>query len=160
AHLAADRLNDPQRAIDTWKMVLDLRGEDPEALNALSNLYEAQHSWRELVDVLERQFDIANTDDDRVNILTRRARGWSDRLQRDHLATDDWTRVLDTDYANLAALRATAAIRRRQGEPNELVQALHQLVDRASAMLDEDALKETFRELGKTYGEQLQQPYD
>src|SRR5262249_50753838 len=28
AHLAADRLNDPTKAIDTWKVVLDLRGED------------------------------------------------------------------------------------------------------------------------------------
>ena len=40
AHLAAEQLNDPARAIDTWKIVLDLRGEDPEALGALANLYE------------------------------------------------------------------------------------------------------------------------
>ena len=31
----------PTRAIETWKVVLDLRGEDPEALAALANLYEA-----------------------------------------------------------------------------------------------------------------------
>ena len=160
AHLASSRLGDPARAIDTWKLVLDLRGEDPEALGALANLYDAAQEWRELVEVLERVFDIAQSDDDRVNILTRRARIFSDRLQRDDLAIEDWTRVLDIDYANLAALRAVAAIRRRQGDPNELVQALHQIVDRAATMLDEDQLKEIFRELGKTYGEQLAQPYD
>src|SRR5262249_4268264 len=55
AHLMSDRLGDPQRAIDTWKLVLDLRGEDPEALQALANLYESQGAWRELVDILERQ---------------------------------------------------------------------------------------------------------
>ncbi len=160
AHLAAERLGDPARAVDTWKLVLDLRGEDPEALGALANLYDAGQAWRELGDVLERLFDISQTDDDRVNILTRRARVFSDRLQRDDLAIEDWTRVLDIDYANLAALRAIAAIRRRQQDPSELVQALHQIVDRATPMLDEDQLKETFRELGKTYGEQLGQPYD
>lgn len=160
ANLAALRLNDPTRAIDTWKIVLDLRGEDPEALAALANLYEGQQSWRELADVLERQFDIAETDDDRVNILTRRARTFEGKLQRDDLALEDWNRVLDIDYANLAGLRAIAAIRRRQGDAQELVSALHQMVDRAAAMFDGEELKEIFRELGKVYGEQLSQPYD
>jgi tetratricopeptide (TPR) repeat protein len=160
AHLAFDRLNDPQKAIDTWKVVLDLRGEDPEALGALANLYEAGQSWRDLVDILERQFDIASTDEERVNTLTRRARTFTDKMQRDDLALEDWNRVLDIDYANLAALRAIAAIRRRQEDPNELVQALHQIVDRAAAMLDAEELKEIFRELGKTYGGPLSQPFD
>ncbi len=160
AHLAFERLNDPVRAIDTWKIVLDLRGEDPEALAALANLYEQQQQWRELVDVLERQFDIAESDDDRVNILTRRARTFEGKLQRDDLALEDWNRVLDIDYANLGALRAIAAIRRRQEDPQELVQALHQQVDRAQSYFDSEELKEIFRELGKVYGEQLQQPYD
>ncbi len=160
AHLAAERLNDPNKAIDTWKIVLDLRGEDPEALTALANLYEQQQMWRELVDILERQYDIAQSDDDRVNILTRKARTLEGKLERDDLALDDWNRVLDIDYANLAALRAIAAIRRRQGDAHELVSALHQQVDRAAAMLDGEELKEIFRELGKVYGEQLSQPYD
>lgn len=160
AHLAAERLNDPTRAIDTWKLVLDLRGEDPEALTALSNLYEQQQQWRELVDILERQYDIAAEDEDRVNILTRKARTLEDKLERDDLALEDFNRVLDIDYANLAALRAIAAIRRRQGDAQELVSALHQQVDRAAAIFDGAELKEIFRELGKVYGEQLSQPYD
>ncbi len=160
AHLAADKLGQPERAIETWKAVLDLRGEDPEALHALSNLYESLGEWAKLVDILEREFDIAPTDEDRVNILTRRARTTSEKLGRDDQALTDWNRVLDIDYANLAALRAMVDIRRRQQDSNELVTALHQLVDRAAAMLDGEELKEIFRELGKTYGEQLQQPYD
>jgi golgin subfamily B member 1 len=160
AHLAAERLGEPQTAIETWKLVLDLRGEDPEALLALANLYETQQTWPELVDVLERQYDIAASDEERVNTLTRRARVFSDKLGRDEQALDDWNRVLDIDYANLAALRSIAAIRRRQGDPNELVSSLHQMVDRAAAMLDSEELKEIFRELGKTYGTVLQQPLD
>ena len=160
AHLAAERLGEPLRAIDGWKVVLDLRGEDPEALAALSDLYQGQNAWRELVDVLERQFDIAAEDDDRVNILTRRARVFTDQMGRDDLALENWSRVLDIGYANLAALRAMAAIRRRQNDPNELVSALHQTVDRAAAMLDAEELKEIFRELGRTYQDQLGQLFD
>ncbi len=160
AHLASDRLGQPERAIETWKAVLDLRGEDPEALHALADLYEKEQSWAKLVDILEREFDIAGADDDRVNILTRRARVFSDRLGRDEAALEDWQRVLDIDYANLAGLRSMAAIRRRQGDANELVAALHQQVDRAAALMDAEELKDIFRELGKTYGDTLQQPYD
>ncbi|WP_394842415.1 tetratricopeptide repeat protein [Pendulispora brunnea] len=160
AHLASSKLGQPERAINTWKVVLDLRGEDPEALGALANLYENQQQWRDLVEILEREYEIAPNDDDRVNILTRRARVFTDKLGRDEMALEDWNRVLDIDYANLAALRAIAAIRRRQDDANELVAALHQIVDRASQLLDSDELKEIFRELGKTYGSELQQPYD
>jgi tetratricopeptide (TPR) repeat protein len=160
AHLVADKLGDVQRAMDTWKIVLDLRGEDPEALGALANLYEQQSMWRELVEILERQYEIASGDDERVNILSRRARIFSDKLQRDDMALEDWNRVLDIDYANLAALRAVAAIRRRGEDPVELVNALHQIVDRAAAMLDAEEIVSIFRELGKTYGERLSQPFD
>jgi tetratricopeptide (TPR) repeat protein len=160
ARLASEKLGQPERAIETWKAVLDLRGEDPEALHALADLYESLSQWAKLVDLLEREFDIAASDDDRVNVLMRRARVTSDKLGRDDAALEDWNRVLDIDYANLPALRAIVDIRRRQADPNELVTALHQLVDRATSLLDAESLKEIYRELGKTYGEHLQQPYD
>jgi tetratricopeptide (TPR) repeat protein len=126
----------------------------------MANLYDAAGSWAELVDVLERQVDIAASDDDRVNIIARRARIMSDKLQRDDQAAQDWNRILDIDYGNLGALRAIADIRRRQGDPNELVSALHQVVDRAASLLEGDELKEVFRELGKTYSIQLEQLQD
>lgn len=160
AHLASDRLGDSARAIETWKRVLDLRGEDPEALHALANLYEAGDRWAELCDVLERELDIAVSDETRVEVLNRRARIFLEKLERVDQALDDYQRALDFDYANLTALRAIAAIWRDRNEPNELVQALHMLVDRAAAMLEVDELTAIYRELGKTYGEALEQPYD
>jgi tetratricopeptide (TPR) repeat protein len=160
ARLATEKLGQPERAVETWKAVLDLRGEDPEALHALANLYESLQQWAKLVDVLEREFDIASSDEDRVGVLTKRARTLSEKLGRDDAALQDWSRALDIDYANLGSLRAMADIRRRQGDHNELVTALHQIVDRAAALVEGEELKEIYRELGKTYGAELQQPFD
>ncbi|HEY4012646.1 MAG TPA: tetratricopeptide repeat protein [Polyangiaceae bacterium] len=160
ARLATERLGQPERAIDTWRAVLDLRGEDPEALHALADLYEQLGQWSKLVDVLEREFDIAASDEDRVSVLARRARITSEKLGRDDAALQDYSRVLDIEYANLGALGAIVEIRRKQKDANELVMALHQLVDRAAALLEAPALKEIYRELGKTYGGELAQPYD
>src|SRR5439155_1675235 len=39
-HLLADRLGDVNGAVEMWMRVLDLRGEDPEALHGLADLYE------------------------------------------------------------------------------------------------------------------------
>jgi len=160
ARLASERLGDVEASIATWKRVLDLRGEDVEALGALANLYESRGQWAELCDVLERQHDIADTDEERVRIRLRRAYVFLVRLNRDEEAIDDYQRVLEIDYANVDALRAIANIWRTRQEAYELVQALHNLVDRASDYLEAPELKSIFRELGITYGTVLEQPYD
>lgn len=160
ARLASDRLGKLEEAIEGWKRVLDLRGEDPEALWALAGLYEQQGKWAELTDMLERHFDIAESDEERVNILTRRARLFSEQLGRDDEALETWQRVLDIDFSNVAALRAIAQIWRVRQDPRELTAALHASIDRASALLDPAELVAIYRELGKTYGQVLEQPFE
>ncbi|MBN1609972.1 MAG: tetratricopeptide repeat protein [Polyangiaceae bacterium] len=160
ATLAADRLGRVDDAIEGWKRVLDLRGEDAEALWALADLYQRQEHWAELTDVLERHFDIAENDEDRVGILTRRARLFSEQLNRDDEALETWQRVLDIDYSNIAALRAIAEIWRTRQDARELVAALHATIDRAGPVIEPDELKAAYRELGKTYGEILEQTED
>ncbi len=160
AHLAADHLGNVEGAVEGWKRVLDLRGEDPEALRALAHLYEKQGRWSELTDVLERHYDIADSDEDRIHVLSTRARLFDEQLNRDEEAREQWTRVLDIDFSNVVALRAIAKIWRRRGDASELVTALHALVDQGSGQLDAEELVATYRELGKTYGTVLEQPYE
>jgi tetratricopeptide (TPR) repeat protein len=158
ARLASERLGKVDEAIEGWKRVLDLRGEDPEALQALADLYQRQRKWAELTDVLERHFDIAETDDDRVNVLSRRARLFLEQLGRDDEALETWQRVLDIDPSNVAALNAIAQIWRARRDPRELVNALHQTIDRAASFLEPAELREVHRELGRTYGDVLNAP--
>ncbi|MCC6214783.1 MAG: tetratricopeptide repeat protein [Polyangiaceae bacterium] len=160
AHLAADRLGDVAGAVEGWRRVLDLRGEDAEALGALADLHQRQELWPELAEVLERQFDIAESDEVRVGILTRRARLFTEQLGRDDDAMDTWLRVLEIDYSNVVALRAIAKVWRKRRDAQELVSALHALIDRAAALVDAAELTSVYRELGKTYGEVLDQSFD
>ncbi|HSC86117.1 MAG TPA: tetratricopeptide repeat protein, partial [Polyangiaceae bacterium] len=160
AHLAADRLGNVEAAIEGWKRVLDLRGEDPEALRALALLYEKQARWSELTDVLERHFDIAESDDDRVHVLTMRARLFDEQLNRPDEALETYQRVLDIDYANVTALRAIASIWRRRKSAEDLVRSLHALVDAAKDQIDAKEAAEAYREMAKLYQGQLEQTFE
>jgi tetratricopeptide (TPR) repeat protein len=158
AALSSDHLGRDDEAIEGWKRVLDLRGEDSEALDALARLYEKLGQWAELADLLERLYDVAVEDDARVNALTRRARLFTDALHRHDEALSAWQRVLDIDFSNIAALRSINKLRRDKAEHAELVEALHQYVDRAGERLDSEELREVYRELAKLYAHVLGQP--
>ncbi len=160
AHLASDHLGKIEESIEGWKRVLDLRGEDPEALRALAFLYESQEQWSELTDVLERHFDIADTDEDRVHVLTMRARLFDEQLNRDDEALETYQRVLDIEYSNPTALRAIANIWRRRKNDAELVQALVNLVEQGAAEFSAEELVASFRELAKLYQDTLDQPFE
>ncbi len=160
ARLSWQRLGQVDAAIDNWKRVLELRGEDGEALTGLADLYEHQQQWAELSDVLERHYENADTDEDRVFALSRRARLFSDQLGRDDEALETWHRVLDIEFSNVDALRAIAAIWRRREDAQELVQALHNFVEQGAAQIEPEELTALFRELGKTYGDVLEQPFE
>ncbi|MBK8941678.1 MAG: tetratricopeptide repeat protein [Polyangiaceae bacterium] len=160
ANLLADRLNDMPRAVDTWKRVLDLRGDDPEALHGLANLHERLSEWAELTDVLGRHFDIATEDDERVAVLLRRARLFEGQLQRDDSALEDYQRALDIQYDNADALYAISAIWRRRNDPQQLVESLHQTVDRAGERLTPEQNVALFREIAETYQNVLGQPFE
>ena len=66
AMLAWTKLNDLDRAVNLLRRVLDLLGEDAEALNALGNIYAMQENWADLVDVLEREVGVCDDDSQRV----------------------------------------------------------------------------------------------
>ncbi len=137
--------------------VLDLRGEDPEALGALAEpLRAAAASGAKLVDVLERAVRHRATDDDRVNILTRRARD----LQRQAAARRRGARGLEPRPRH--RLREPRGAPRDRGHPAAAGATRTSSSRRSTrwsiaprAMLDPRTLKDVFRELGKTYGEQL-----
>jgi len=108
ARLLSEHLGNIEGSINMWKQVLDIRGEDTEALFALANLYEHQRMFAELCEILERQFDVEQSDEGRVAVLLRRAKLYTDELKRDDDALNDNNRALDIDYANVEALYAIA----------------------------------------------------
>ncbi len=160
ARLASDYLGDDSRAIELWKRVLDLRGEDPEALNALGDIFAKQENWRDLVDILEREVAIADDDQLRVSIYADLGRIWYEKLERDRNALDSWERVLDIDPTNTTALFAIAEIHRAANQHHELVDTLNRVIEVGAATLDDQTLENVYMQLGYLYMTEMQQPLE
>jgi tetratricopeptide (TPR) repeat protein len=160
ARLASDHIGNQDQAVGLWQKVLDLRGEDQEALNALGDIYAAQSKWRDLVDILEREVNVVEEDETRVAIYSDLGRIWYEKLQKDRSALEAWERVLDLDPSSTTALFAVATIHRNAGQNTELVDALQRIIEVGAATLDDAALEAVYRELGKIYETVLSQPAD
>ncbi len=160
ARLSSNRLRDPERAIGLWQRVLDLRGEDPEALNALGDIYASQGNWRDLVDVLEREAAIAEDDSFRIQVYSDLARVWYEKLERERNAIENWERVLDVDPGNTYALFSIAEILRASGQSRERADTLHRIIDVGAATLEDADLVNVYMQLGHIYRAELEQPGD
>ncbi len=160
AKLSSNRLCDSEKAIGLWQRVLDLRGEDPEALNALGDIYAAQGNWRDLVDVLEREAAVAEDDAFRVQVYSDLARVWYEKLERERNAIENWERVLDIDPGNTYALFSIAEIHREVGQSRERADTLQRIIDVGAATLEDADLVTVYMQLGHIYGSELRQPGD
>jgi tetratricopeptide (TPR) repeat protein len=160
ARLADDHLKDEGRAVTLWKQVLDLRGEDPEALNALGDLHAKASRWNDLVEVLDREAGIATEDEVRVQIFSDLGRVWYGKLKNDRNAIDNWQRVLDIDPTNTTALFALIEIHKNAGQVQERVDSLHRVIEVGTATLEESIIESCYMQLGELYETSLQQPTD
>lgn len=148
ANLAGSFLDRTFDAVDLWNQVLDLRGEDAEALMALEGLYQVQESWRELVDVCERQVNLLDNDTAREKQLyAKLGRVWGDYLERERNALENWHKVLELDPDDEDALWAVRELYDRIDEQAKVAEFDHRLL----ALLPGDDMRrvELFRQLGE-----------
>src|SRR5207248_1182880 len=90
ARIASDALGQDEKAMDLLGRVLDIRGEDPAALDALAVLYTRKDKWDELVEVIERQVAVAPGDQEQIALYKRLGRVWSEKLGRERSSLDAW----------------------------------------------------------------------
>jgi len=91
------RLNEPERAVDTYRRVLDLEPHRP-SMEALVRLYRKAERWEDAAEVLERVLDAGDTQD-----VARRAQELAElyeRMDNGEKACQALERVLDAGQAS------------------------------------------------------------
>lgn len=160
AVIASECLDDVPKAVELWGNVLDIRGEDGQALEALGDLYSQQENWSDLVDVLERAVAIAGDDETRIRLYSQLGLVWGECLQRDRSALENWENVLSIDFENITALKAISGIHEKNQDWGQLIETLERIVDVGASVFEPEELKYYFSKLGRIFAETMDQPFD
>ncbi|MCH2108603.1 MAG: tetratricopeptide repeat protein [Polyangiaceae bacterium] len=106
AEVQETKLDQHQRAIESYQVLLDEMGPTSDVLTALSRLYLAAQRWEDLADVLERQSDHTEDEELRLTALAELGRTRAQRLSDVPGALDAWRRALSFNSAHEASREA------------------------------------------------------
>lgn len=111
ADLARHQLADRELAREYYKKALEQRADDKKALGALESLYEETGDAQNLLEILERRVEVAESDDERKQLLFRRARLLSDVLNDKPRSISVYESILEMglDPAAISALETLYA---------------------------------------------------
>jgi len=118
ADLARHQLADRELSREYYKKALELKADDKKALGALESLYEETGDAPNLLDILERRAEVAASDEERKQLLFRRARLLSDVLDNKKRAIEVYESILEfgLDPAAVSALETLYAAVSAWGE--------------------------------------------
>ncbi|HTE55295.1 MAG TPA: tetratricopeptide repeat protein [Kofleriaceae bacterium] len=137
AQLTEQKLGDRDRATDAYRRLLEVdpgsAGDSSRfAAQALDRLYGEAERWPQLIDIVRRQAEWAETRPDRVALLTRLARLEEERGGDARAAIAAWREVLTEDADSPAALDALERLLLAEGELRDLADILRRRVELAS----------------------------
>ena len=99
-----DALQLDSMLIQVYGEILALSPYDSEALSALSELYENAGRWNELIQILDRQAEVAEGPSAKVELYLRIAGLWLERFGNLKQATEPLERVLRLEPAHVDAV--------------------------------------------------------
>ena len=95
ADLARTELKDAALAKQYYRAALDVRGDETRALLALEELYEESAEHEQLIEILKRRAEVAETDDDKRKILYKLAKVCDEAVSDRDRAIAVYEQILD-----------------------------------------------------------------
>ena len=160
-----DQLDDPQKAAETWKRILEIDPKNGRALRTLREaflkghdwdgleaLYAEADDWEGLVDVLGSAAEKSD-DVEVVKVLSfRAAKVYAERIGKPERAFRSYERVLKVDPQNAEAAAALVPIYEAQDKWPQIAKMKAILIE---TLTDEDAILEAAEELRQLHSSRL-----
>ncbi|HWN70372.1 MAG TPA: tetratricopeptide repeat protein, partial [Haliangium sp.] len=148
-----------ERAISAYRRLLDLDPSNADTVRraslALERLYQAEGSWRELIEILRRQADWAEDLGERKRLLARVARVCEEELEDTDAAIETWREVLTEDPEASEALNALERLYQSESRASELIEILRRRVELTG---DENERKAHLARIAVLYELALEEP--
>jgi tetratricopeptide (TPR) repeat protein len=150
AELAHGVIGDVDTAREYYVKVLDMDGENRQAMDALERIYEEHEQWLELFEIYRRQVQITFDEAARRAILFRQARVCELNLEDVSGAAQTYEQILEGDALNEQAIEALERIYPRLERWADLMEILDRKVGiRAEGRVD------LLHRMGRLAGEHL-----
>jgi tetratricopeptide (TPR) repeat protein len=124
-------LKDPARAIETYQGILDLDPEDVTAIQALDRLYQQTGRWYDLLQILEREVELASATGEIVSLKYRVGQLWERELKDFGRAIEAYREVLALDGGHEPTLAALDGLVHGEQEPVLAAQVLEPIYETA-----------------------------
>jgi len=159
AEIRSEMLLDPEGAIEAWRQVLSIDPEHGRALDNLEELYIQEAQWEEAAHVLEMQAERVEEKRERIDLLSRIADIWEQKLGEPNRATAFYEEILEIDPSEMQASRSLEEIYREQSDPEALQGLVELYLDRAEVLEDEPFERmESLRSAARVFEEGLGNP--
>ncbi len=129
AQIFQHNLDEAQRAVDTYRNVLDIRPMHEDSLRQLEHIHLERQEWDELFDVLRRRAENTHEPEVKIELFARMANLAEEMLERPLDAIDLWNEVLKLEPTDRDALGELQRLYLDQERWDDLVNVLQQEVD-------------------------------
>ncbi len=126
AQLSEVSMDNPEKAIDSWKSILRADPRNTEATESLRRLYERTGKWNPLLDLIKDDVERLPADDiaGRVAGLLEVVEIYRDHLELNAMVINTYNSILTIDSSNLRVLDELAAKYKELGRWNDLIAVL------------------------------------
>jgi len=139
AQLAELRLGDVDRAVEAWRRVQNIEGDNPKAREALRRLASRAKMWEQLVGVLEQEAAAAEGPQQRAEALRRMAQVYRERQVNPRRAIELYEEVLTVFPDDAASIKALAELYEREGDDEGLASSMRRQLDIDAAVVAQKA---------------------
>ncbi len=150
-------LSDVDKAIESYRVLLEIDPEDLVAIEALERLYRASSRWEELVEIYRRKVELSPDPSDQIEALFEIAKLEDERLSNPDEAIQACRQVLDLDPVNPTAFGMLQALFKREQRWIDLLDLLEQALGIANTTKAMDAIQ---MQIGELQMHQLDSPED
>ena len=147
-----DRTGNVDEAIATYLQVLQTDSGNLKAMKGLERLYSQKEAWPDLLQILERQYDVVTTEKERIQILLRVAAMWEEEFVKPDKAAERLETVVEIDPTNDTAYRSLARIYRGMQRWDSLI---HTYERHVSATSDRSEKQQLLAALGDVHNVEL-----
>ena len=152
AAIYEQQLGDFDRSGKVYREVLELDGTSIVALRGLERIYQAVQDWPDLVQILERQLDVVETERERVEVLLKIAQHQEEHFLKFDIAAQRYEQALEIFHAEERAYQGLERCYRRLKQWLDLINAYERHISEAAGTATK---VELYSAIAQVYAEEV-----